>query len=375
MNVIGIVCEYNPFHKGHKYQIDEIKKEFKDSVIVVVTSTLYTQRGELSLLTKEEKTKIALENNVDIVIELPFVFSNQSADTFASASIRLLNELKIDTLVFGSESNDLEKLTKVASIQINNKEFDLLVKEYMDKGNNYPSSLSKAVKDLTRIEITESNDLLAISYIKEILSNKYSINIHPIKRTNNYKGNKETDIISAFDIRQKLLNNEDVNKYIPYNKNRLNTLDYNLFFNLIKYSILEKKDEINKIHLVDEGLENKIYKAALSSNNLNELIDSIKSKRYTYNKINRILINIFTNFTKEDAKKYKKLEYIRILGMTTIGKKYINSIKKETTLPIITKFENYPLLNKELEVTNLYNLISKTKIDEINYHVIIKELD
>ena len=373
MNVIGIVCEYNPFHKGHKYQIDEIKKKFKDSVIVVVTSTLYTQRGELSILTKEDKTKVALDNGVDIVIELPFVFSNQSADTFASASIKLLNELKIDTLVFGSESNDLEKLTKAADIQINNKEFDSLVKEYMDKGNNYPSSLSKAVKDLTKIEITESNDLLAISYIKEILANKYNINIHPIKRTNNFKENKDTDIISAYEIRNKISNNEDVSKYIPYNKNRLNIIDYELFFNLIKYSILEKKDQLNKIHLVDEGLENKIYKAALSSNNIDELINNIKSKRYTYNKINRILINIFTNFTKEDAKIYNSLEYIRILGMTTKGKKYVNSIKKETTLPIITKFENYKLLNKELEVTNLYNLLSKNKIDEINSHVMIKD--
>ena len=164
MNIIGIVCEYNPFHKGHLYQINKIKESYPNSLIVVASSSSYTMRGEFSVLNKFEKTKIALENNIDIFLEIPFVFSNQSADVFSYAAIKMLNEFKIDTLVFGSESNDKDKLINAAEVQINNKEFDLLVQNYMDEGFNYPTSISKAIKDINNIDIKDSNDILAVSW-------------------------------------------------------------------------------------------------------------------------------------------------------------------------------------------------------------------
>ena len=135
--IIGIIAEYNPFHNGHKYQIEKIKKKYPDSTIIVVMSSSFTQRGDVSLLNKWKKTKIALENNVDLIIELPFIFSTQSADIFAKGAIEILKELKVDLLVFGSESNNIKELEQIALTQINNKEYDLFVKKYLDKGYNY----------------------------------------------------------------------------------------------------------------------------------------------------------------------------------------------------------------------------------------------
>lgn len=120
MNVIGIVVEYNPFHNGHLYQINKIKELYPDSIIIVAMSTHFTQRGDVSVLDKWNKTKIALDNNIDIVLEIPFVFSNSSADTFSYASLRMLNELNINILIFGSESNDIDMLKKCAKVQVNN---------------------------------------------------------------------------------------------------------------------------------------------------------------------------------------------------------------------------------------------------------------
>ena len=376
MKVIGIVTEYNPFHNGHLYQINKIKEMFPDSLIIIAMSSHYTQRGEISIMNKWNKTQLALNNNVDIVLEIPFVFTNQSADTFAYAALKLLSEMKIDTLVFGSESADKDKLYEASKVQINNKDFDELVKKYMNNGENYPTALSKATKDLTNISISESNDILAISYIKEIIKNNYKIDILPIKRTNAFKDLKEeSNIISAYAIREKIKNNENIKEYIPYDLNEyIEKVAYNKFFELLKYKIISEKDDLTKYHLVDEGIDKRIYESVLKSNSYDEFIESVKTKRFTYNKINRILINIFASFTKEDAKKFKKLEYIRILGLSKNGKNYLNSIKKNIDLPIYTKFEKNKMLETELKMTNLYDLITNNNLsnDEIKKHVIIK---
>ena len=164
--IIGIVAEYNPFHNGHKYQIDKIKERYKDCLIIVVLISIFTQRGNISILNKWEKTTCALNSGVNIVLELPYIYSTQSSDIFASYAVKILNELKIDYLCFGSEENNEEKLMKVASTQINNKKFDHLVKEELNKGINYPTALNNALKELTNITITKPNDLLGVSYLK-----------------------------------------------------------------------------------------------------------------------------------------------------------------------------------------------------------------
>ena len=142
MEIIGVIAEYNPFHNGHLYQINKIRELYPDSIIIVVLNGYFLQRGEMSILSKEEKTKLALDYGVNIVVELPFVFGCQAADIFANTSIKLLNELKITKLIFGSESDNIHTLEQIAKKQINS---ELDIKKYLDEGMNYPTAFKNAL--------------------------------------------------------------------------------------------------------------------------------------------------------------------------------------------------------------------------------------
>ena len=359
MKIIGIIAEYNPIHLGHIYQINKVKEQFPNSLVIVITNSCFTERGEVSILNKWDKTKICLENNIDIIVELPFTFATQSADIFAKGALEILNKLKIDILAFGSESNNLSKLEQIVDTQLNNPVFHEKVKEYLKEGINYPTAMSKALNDLLGYTITEPNDLLGISYLKEIKKNNYPITPFIIKRIGNYHEKEvNNDIISASLIRTLLKTNEDITPFIP--KNTLNYLYKNIsnetYYPYLKYKILSTND-LSIYQTVEEGIENRIKKAILQTNTWEELIQNIKTKRYTYNKINRMLIHILTSFTKEEAKNVN-IDYIRILGFNIKGKKYLNKIKKYIDIPFITSYKKNisPLLNIEQRITSIYNL-------------------
>ena len=177
MHIIGLIAEYNPFHNGHLYQINKIKEMYPDSIIIAVVSSCFTQRGDVSVLNKWNKTQIALDNNIDIVIELPFVYATQGSDIFAKGAITILEKMKIDTLVFGTESDNLDIINLIADTQINNPNYNIIVKKYLNKGINYPTATNNAVNDLTGYKIDSPNDLLALSYIKQIKIDKQNIKI------------------------------------------------------------------------------------------------------------------------------------------------------------------------------------------------------
>ena len=360
MKIIGIIAEYNPFHNGHKYQIDKIREKYEDALIIICTSSSFTQRGDISILNKWEKTKSALNNGSNIVLELPYIYSTQSSDTFAKYALKILNELKIEKLCFGSEDNDIDKLYKVADTQINNKEYDQKVKEHLDNGINYPTALNNALKELIQIEITKPNDLLGVSYIKEIIKNNYKIKPFTIKRTNDYHDiENNSDIVSASNIRERLIKKEDISSKVPQDVCKIlkNKKTENKYFEYLKYKIISEQD-LNKYLDVDEGLHTRIKDQIQKSNNLEELIQNIKTKRYTYNKISRMLNHILCSLTKEENK-INDLEYIRILGFDSKGKEYLSKIKKDINTPILNKYDTkkYKTLEIEKRVTDIYSLI------------------
>lgn len=371
MKVIGIIAEYNPFHNGHLYQINKVKELYPDSIIITVISSSFSQRGEAIILDKWERTDITLNNKVDLVVELPYPFSTQSADTFAKGGVSILNALKIDTLVFGTESGSIDDLVKAAEIQINNKNFDKKVKEYIDKKYNYKTSVAKTIFDLTNINLETPNDILGVSYIKEVLRQNKNIEIKGLKRTNNYLDlSDNSNIVSASNIRNKIINNKRIKKYVPaetYKQLKNISINEDLYFNLLKYKILTTSDLHNYV-TIDEGIENRIKSAIFNSNSLEELIENIKTKRYTPNKIRRSLCHILNNFTKELKKEFEKIEYIRILGFNEKGKNYLNSIKKGINLPIITNYKKgYKMLDYEMEVTSVYNIVMNKKLNRSEY--------
>lgn len=372
MTVIGIVCEYNPFHLGHLYQLKKVKEMYPDSIIIVVCSSNFTQRGDVSILNKWDKTRIALEYGVDIFIELPFGYATQSSDIFAKGAIEILNHLKIDTLVFGSESDNTQELINLANIQLNNKEYNNIVKKYLDQGINYPTALSKALNDITNTTINKPNDLLGLSYIKEIIKNNYKITPITIKRTNDYHSKDiNNNIINASLIRKLLLEKKDVTNYIPSNTYKyLTSISLDNFYQYLKYQIINDFNKLNIYQTVDEGIENRIIKSIYKSSNYNELGMNIKTKRYTYNKINRMLLHILTNFTKEEAQNIK-IDYIRLLGFTSSGQNYLNSIKKDINIPIITRYKPKvsKLLDLEFRTNSIYaHITNNNKLIELEYN-------
>lgn len=361
MRVIGIICEYNPFHLGHLYQIKKIKETIPDSLIICIFNGTFMQRGEVSIINKWDKTRICLEYGIDMVVELPFVFATQSSDIFAHGALKILNNLHVDTLVFGSESNNVEILKTLAMTQINNEAFDNKVHEYLDKGVNYPTALSKTLEVITKYRIKEPNDILAVSYIKEIIKNNYSIEPVAIKRTNDYHGEIISgDIINASLIRKMLTNGNDVSKYVPRA-----TLKYlndipskDKYYSLLKYQIINNIDNLDSFQTVDEGLNNLIKKNIYNANNLDELISSIKTKRYTYNRLNRMFTHILTNFKKEDNRGLE-INYVRLLGFNKKGRSYLNKIKKDMEISVVTGYKgiNDKIFNIEKRVSYIYSLL------------------
>jgi len=363
MDKIGIIGEFNPFHNGHMYLIDKIKKQFPNSFITAIITTNFTQRGDFSVYTKWDKTKIALNNNIDLVVELPFYFATQSADIFSYASVSILEYLDLDYLIFGSEIGDIEILKNLANTILYHKDFNKLVREYLDLGNNYPAAMGKALYNITNIKLINSNDILAVTYIKTILENDYKIKPLTIKRTNNYLNKKTSgNISSATSIRELYFNNINIDKYIPKNTNQYFKINNNYldkYFFLLKYKLISEINSLNKYLDVAEGIEFKIKKIILNSNNYQELLDNLKSKRYTYNKLNRMFLHIMLNLEKENK---FSINYIRILGFNKLGRSYLKVIKQSNNFPIITNYKeiNDEVLKLEKLATIIYlNIISR----------------
>ena len=353
MKAIGVIAEYNPFTNGHLYHLHTIKEKYPDYTIVVVMNGHFTQRGDVSIINKWKRCEIALQCGADLVVELPFPFATQSADFFAYGAITILEKLQVEKVIFGSESDQLENLKSIAEIQIDNDDLDKLVKVYSKLGSNYPTALSNAIYDLTGKKVDAPNDLLGISYIKTILKNHYHIQPEVIKRTNDYHSLEEG---SASSVREKLKQQEDVLAFIP-TEEKPYLIDLHFledYFPLLKYKIITEKD-LSIYQTVEEGIEFSLKREIQNCNSIEELIKSIKSKRYTHNKIKRMLLHILCGFTKEMAQNMKHITYIRLLGFNQKGKKYLNAIKKELDVPLISKItrEKDFMLEYEIETTKI----------------------
>lgn len=360
---IGIIAEYNPFHNGHLYHLNEIKKMYPDSTLILVTNSYFTQRGDISLINKWNKTNLALEFGIDLIVELPFVFATQSADLFAKGAIEILNHLKVDKIVFGSESNDICSLKQIANILLNENP-----KNNLKKGISYPKAISEVLEEKYNINLKEPNDILGVCYIKEIL--RLNSNIDPIciKRTNDYHSTTLKDICSAKAIREALKENKEIDNYIPNIKKYISTHFIDELFPFIKYKIISEID-LKKYQSVDEGIEYRLKKYISESNSLDEFINKVKTKRYSYNRIKRMLVHILCSFTKEEASNLKT-EYIRILGFNENGKLYLNRIKKDICIPLITGYKKYKNLDIELRTTSIYNLLEKQDLLKKEYNYI-----
>ena len=392
-NIIGLIVEYNPFHNGHLHHIQEIARLFEDNTKSADMSGDYVQRGEPSLINKFEKTKIALSQGIDIVIELPIFYSSQSAEIFAKGSVNLLNQLSCSHIVFGSESNDLDKLKKIATISLT-KEFELSLKEFLAEGFSYPTAFSKALFN----EKLGSNDILALEYLKAIKTINSKIKACCIKREKTgYYDNEKDNFASASYIRKVLLDtNEKKENKLNKIKNLVPEFSYKIleenfgvfsclndFYDLMKYNIIKNYSTLKNIQDLEIGLENRLYKYSLENLSFSDFFDKILNKRLTISRLQRILLHSLLDLTEELTDKVKnKVPYVKILGFSNRGQEYLNYLKKLDDFnerKILTSNRNLKeiLSEEDLELFNFNELASqiyriKSNYDNIGYPIIKK---
>lgn len=355
---VGIVVEYNPFHNGHKYHCEKAK-EYGD-VLIAVMSGNFVQRGEPAIVDKWKRAEMALSSGVDIVVELPCFYSTQSAEIFAKSSVRILQELGVEKIVFGSESGDIESLRKIAELN-ESVEFKERLKENLKEGFSYPTAYSKTLKELGVESDIKSNDILGIEYLKGIIELGNRMQGIALKRENvgYYEENKIQGISSATGIRKMLLDEKEFDDVVPkksydilkesFKKNEVATLEK--FYPYIRYKILSEREEISKIQDVEVGYENKLFEAAMKNEEFSNFFQEINSKRYTQGRIQRVLIHILLGITKELTEEVKRENpYIQVLGFTNKGRSYLKKLKKENeNLKILTSLKNLKKILSEKE--------------------------
>ena len=386
---IGIIAEYNPFHNGHLYQIQKAKELTGADTVIAVMSGNFTQRGETSLVNKFEKTKIALQNEVDMVTELPTIYSISSAENFALGGIKILNEIgNIDYLVFGIEEDNLQELQAIADVLVNeNDEFKRIIKEELDKGNSYPKAREIALKKVLSSENVEdimqkSNNILAIEYLKALKITNSRIKPFAIKRKNSMHHDKNINenYASGTYIRKLFIENnfDEISKVVPqYTYERLSELkshgtyvtSINDFSDIVIYKIRTMtKEEISQIADVNEGLENSIKLASTTCKTIDEIIDKVSTKRYTKTRISRILTYILLNITKSDMEQSKNNDpYIRVLGINKKCEEILSTINDSKLITSLKKFEENngenELLNIDKKATEIYTIKYPKSVD------------
>ena len=375
-NVIGLIVEYNPFHNGHLHHIQEIDRLFEDNIKIAVMSGDYVQRGEPSLINKFEKTKIALSQGIDIVIELPAFYSTQSAEIFAKGSVNLLNKLSCSHIVFGSESNDLDKLKRIATISLT-KEFELSLREFLAEGFSYPTAFSKALFD----EKLGSNDILAMEYLKAIKVINPKIEACSIKREKTgYYDDEKDNFSSATYIRKILLDcNEKKEDKLNKIKNLVPEFSYKIleenfgvfsclsdFYDLIKYNIIKNYSELKNIQDLEVGLENRLYKYSLENLSFEDFFDEVLTKRITISRLQRILLHSLFNLTENITEKVKnKVPFVKILGFSARGQEYLNYLKKA---------ENYNERKILTSNRNLKEILNEEEIELFNFNELCSQI-
>ena len=401
--VLGIIAEYNPFHNGHLYHLEASKKLTGANYTVAIISGNFTQRGSTSIVDKWSKTKMALENGIDLVIELPVLYSISSAENFADGAIKILNSLGIvDYLSFGAETSDISILNNIANILYSEpEEYKKLLSIELEKGLSFPKARENALLDYIKNSddivpenriidfekyskiLSSPNNILGIEYLKAL--KKYNSSIKPMCisrfKAEYNSSNFSENIASATAIRELIKNKnfDTIKTVIPLESSSvlmdcinsgcvvpdLNYFEKEIIYTLRKMSI----EEIANIPDVSEGLEFSIKKAANSCNNIYDFLDIVKSKRYTVTRLQRILLYALLSISKENMQLSKKVEkpYIRVLGFNDNGKKLVSEIAtKNPELKLITSVKKFVdsnsnkdlqiIFDKDILATDVYSL-------------------
>lgn len=396
MKAVGLVTEYNPFHNGHLYHVNKAMELTGADISVAVMSGDFVQRGEPAVLDKYVRASMALNSGVNLVVELPVNYAVSSAESFAAGALKVLNYIKVDSIAFGSESGDIEKLSRLAHILCDNE--DTLYNEiskYTANGISYAAARQKTVENLTdkntAAMLTSSNNILAVEYLKAIIKNNYAIKPYTVQRQGD--AYNDTDIRSDYASATALRGNlkaDNISKYIPVkaglilssNTNYIYSDDITeaLFTRLLDILFASSYDKnvfienVMKYPDVNKEIAGRLYKSAMdmitrtvphragSKDNeafsFGSLCEHIKTKEVPLSRIKRALIRITLGLDKKHMEKYTNEPYIRVLGFDKKGQEYLSYIRKTVEVPLITKTADYKeMLLDDIHAANIYNMI------------------
>lgn len=376
MSVIGIVCEYNPFHNGHKYLIDSVKKD--GDTVVCVMSGNFVQRSEPAILEKRLRAKAALMCGADLVIELPLAFSVSGAQTFARGAVKLLDSLGVvDTIAFGTECGVTETLRSAAEA-MENEQVHNEIHHLLKTGVTYAAARESAVRSVFTDELADilktPNNILAVEYISALMALKSKIKPVAVMRSGIQHDAEFSNgnFASASCLRERIKSGEEILKYMPASSFSvleeaincgLAPSDYRKL-DIAVLSFLRKAtaESLKYTPDVSEGIENRIISAARTASTLSEVFDNAKTKRYTHSRIRRIVLCAFLGIKKSDIA--VGLPYIRVLGFSEKGKTLLHSARKLSSLPVVMRAGDINQLSEtakrcfslECTATDIYNL-------------------
>lgn len=396
MKAVGLVTEYNPFHNGHLYHLNKAMELTGADISVAVMSGDFVQRGEPAVLDKYTRTSMALNSGVNLVVELPVNYAVSSAENFAAGALKVLDYIKADSIAFGSESGDIERLSKLAHVLCDNE--DTLYKEiskYTANGISYAAARQKTVEKLTDKDtaaiLTSSNNILAVEYLKAIIKNNYAIKPYTVQRQGD--AYNDTDIRSDYASATALRGNlkaDNISKYIPVKAGLILSSNTNyiypdditeaLFTRLLDILFASSYDKnvfienVMKYPDVNKEIAGRLYKSAMdmitrtvlqgaeSKDNgvfsFGSLCEHIKTKEVPLSRIKRALVRITLGLDKKHMEKYSNAPYIRVLGFDKKGQEYLSYIRKTVEVPLITKTADYKeMLLDDIHAANIYNMI------------------
>ncbi|MDQ0244212.1 putative nucleotidyltransferase [Bacillus fengqiuensis] len=382
MQAVGIIVEYNPFHNGHFYHVQQSKKKTGADYVVAVMSGHFLQRGEPALVSKWARTKMALAGGADLVIELPFAFAVQQADLFASGAMSILAALNVDSFCFGSENGDIQTFLEAEHFyRIHEEEVASHAQHALKKGMSYPKAMSLALKKVGEskqlLDLSQPNNILGYAYIKAKIQHHYTMSPHTIARIESHYHDEtlsSSTVTSATSIRKALFSEnadlQTVHRYMPESTEKYlhdYALNYGLYhqwehyFPYLKYTLLSMSPEqLQDIYGVEEGIEYRLLHYIKQSRTFSEFMQFIKNKRYTWTRLQRMCVHILTHTTKhqmETVLKEQAAAYIRLLGMSKKGQAYLKEQKKSLRLPLVSTVSKFhhPQLEQDIKATNVYS--------------------
>lgn len=382
MKIGAVISEYNPFHNGHKYMLDEIKNIYKIDKIIVIMSGDFTERGEPAIIGKESRAEFALYGGADLVLELPLPYSTASADLFALGAVSILNRLNVvDYLFFGSECGNIEILKNIANLSIQN---DNIISELMKSGITYAKARESVLSEYKDV-LSSPNNILGIEYIKALNMLESSIEPVTIPRTdNNYNSEEinESTYASAKAVRKALLscNYDSVSKQIPafaFDATRAcKYIKSDDLSDYLFYSLLINKDNLTDFMDISSDLANRIISNLDNFSSFSSLLTELKCKNYTYTRLSRGLLHIALNI-KGDNQYYRNLlpsiSHVKILGFRESAKDLLNIIGKESSIIMTAKIpdiyseatkETRELFDISLQASMIYSRLSQNSVHE-----------